>query len=137
MSQCKGVDGEGHKSDGSPCESPYVDPDTGYCVSHGPGAAVRMRERGRRGAEATAAKHRGKGTVDPDEAPDAPETVEDAKNLASWATRAVMTGVLDPKVGRVVKDLLKEFREAAKVADMEARLKLLESKLATAERAGK
>ena len=134
--RCKGVDGIGNKADGSPCESPHVDPESSYCPAHGPGSAARMRERGRRGAEATAARNRGKGTVDAEQAPEPPESMEDAARIASWATHAVITGALDPRVSREVSNMLREYRAARKESDLDQRVRALEAS-ATAREAGK
>lgn len=113
---------EGTKADGSPCESPFVNPKTGYCHAHGPGAKARMAERGAKGAEATKRKLRGMGVVQKAQAPGAPETVEDAKLIASWAVRAVLVGEIDTKVSHQVANLLREFRAASKEADLAAEL---------------
>jgi hypothetical protein len=134
--RCKGADGLGNKSDGTPCEGINVDPESSYCPAHGPGSAARMRERGRRGAEATAAKNRGKGVVDSAQAPDPPETMEDAARIASWACHGVYTGLLDPRVGQQTAALLREFRTARKESDLDQRVRALEAS-ATAREAGK
>lgn len=54
---------KGQKDDGSPCQAPpgLVDPATGFCPSHGPGARERMAERGRKGATSTARYFKGDG----------------------------------------------------------------------------
>ena len=132
---CKGVDGHGNKADGTPCESPHVDPDTSCCPAHGPGAAARMRERGRRGAEATAAKNRGRGTVDAEQAPEPPESMADAADIASWAIAAVITGQLDPRVSREVSNMLREYRAARKESDLDQRVRALEAKATAREAA--
>ena len=128
--RCKGTDGLGAKSDGSPCKGINVDPVTSYCPAHGPGSAARMRARGRLGAEATAAKNRGKGVVDSEKAPDPPETIEDAKVLAAWACHAVLTGCIDPRVAQQVTGLLREFRSATRDSDLAARMQQIEARLA-------
>ena len=125
MTQCKAT-----KSDGTPCQSPFVDPETGYCASHGPGSAGRMSARGRRGAEALAVKNRGRGTVDSEKAPAPPETMEDAARIASWACHGVYTGLLDPRVGQQTAALLREFRTATKESDLAARMQKMEARLA-------
>ena len=122
--------------DGTPCQSPFVDPETGCCASHGPGSAARMRERGRRGAEATAAKNRGKGVVDSELAPGPPQSMADAADIASWGTHAVITGQLDPRVSREVSNMLREYRAARKESDLDQRVRALEAK-ATAREAAK
>ena len=134
--RCKGADGLGNKVDGTPCGSLHVDPGTSYCPAHGPGSGPRMRERGRRGAEATAARNRGKGVVDSEKAPDPPESMADAADIASWATHAVITGALDPRVSREVSNMLREYRAARKESDLDQRVRALEAK-ATAREAAK
>lgn len=124
--QCKGT-----TAAGKPCRSPLVDPETGYCAAHGPGASARMAERGAKGARATAKKLKGKGVVKPGEAPPPPETVEDAKHYASWAMDAVATGRLDYRVGNVIQGLCREFRSATKEAALEAEVAELREVVAT------
>ncbi len=65
MSTCRGT-----KDDGSLCGAPdaLVDPKTGFCPAHGPGASKRMADIGRKGAESTARKLRSPG-LDSDELP--------------------------------------------------------------------
>lgn len=96
-----------------------------------------MRARGRRGAEATAAKNRGRGTVKPEKAPEPPATMADAADIASWATVAVITGALDPRVCREVSAMLREFRAARKASNMDERVRALEAMANEREKSGK
>lgn len=130
---CKGADGKGNKADGTPCQSPYVDPETGYCTAHGPGASADMRERGRKGAEATRRKLKGRGTVKADDVPPPPETMADAARWASWIPFAVTTGKLDPKIGDVAVRAIREFRGAFEKAGLEAEVKRLREEIAASK----
>ncbi len=130
MPQCKGADGEGNKADGTPCESPTVDPETGFCSAHGPGASARMRERGRKGGEAFVRNVRRKGAAKADEVPPAPETMADAARWASWVAFGVTTGKLDPKIGDVAVRAIREFRSAHEKAELEAEVQRLRAKVA-------
>lgn len=129
--RCKGT-----TKAGNPCQAPFVDPAVGYCVAHRPGGTGEMRERGKRGAEATRRLFKGRGTVKSSKAPAPPETMEDAKNLSSWATHAVLTGEIDPKVGQVVTGLLREFRGATKEAEMAKEIERLRSTVAELKKGG-
>lgn len=99
----------GTTADGDPCGSPVVDED-GWCPAHGPDGDERMREIARKGGEATARKHRG--GVDPEDVPEAPETIEDAVVWAAWAARAAATGELSTSRANAAAKLLREFRQA-------------------------
>lgn len=127
--RCKGVDGKGRKADGTPCEAPFVD-ESGYCPAHRPGGTADMRERGRKGAEATRRKLKGRGTVKADEVPPPPETMADAAKWASWIPFAVTTGKLDPKIGDVAVRAIREFRGAYEKAALEAEIQELRAKVA-------
>lgn len=77
------------RADGHPCGAPshLVDPSTGLCPSHAPGASERLSEAGRKGAEATARKLRGAGL--PAEELGPLETVEDAQRWLRLIAQAV------------------------------------------------
>ena len=130
MPQCKGTTAKGE-----PCASPFVG-DDGYCAAHGPLGSARMAQRGLKGAEATHRKLKGAGVVSAELAPAAPESMEDAADIASWAIAAVITGQLDPRVSREVSNMLREYRAARKESDLDQRVRALEAK-ATAREAAK
>ena len=107
--------------DGRACKSPFVDQETGYCGNHGPGASERMAERGRKGAEATARKWKGR-ALSPDDLPplDSPQTA------ALWLDRvgrAVATGRLGHReataVVRAVEAFLRAHDAGAVTGDIE------------------
>ena len=83
--------------DGTSCRSPeaFVDPDTGLCRQHGPGAAERMAEQGRKGALAT--KKRFGGISLPSDRLGPLETIHDAQRwlrLIGWSGRCAATHAL-------------------------------------------
>lgn len=51
---------KGQTKAGKPCKSPFVD-EEGYCPAHAPGGTATMRERGRKGAQTTKARYKGRG----------------------------------------------------------------------------
>lgn len=114
---------------GEPCGSPFVGED-GYCAAHGPNGSARMSARGAKGAEATARKMAGKGTVKANEVPGGPpETMQDAAKWASWIPWAVTTGKLDAKLGDVAVRAIREFRAAHEKAALESEIKELRAKM--------
>lgn len=101
------------KDDGTPCGAPpeFVDPETGLCWTHSEGGREKAREAARKGGEATARKLRG-ADLDPEEVPEAPETLADAVVWAAWAARAAATGKLSTSRANAAAKLLREFRQA-------------------------
>ncbi len=99
-------------ADGRECGVPesFVDADTGYCRSHGPGAAERMAAQGRKGAEATAKKLRGVG-LDPNELPSL-RTHEDAQAWLETIGRAVATGRLSDRQAQAAIRAVSEWVRA-------------------------
>lgn len=79
----------GTRSDGSPCESPFVVRGTDYCSAHQPGGSAEMSRRGLLGALAS---RRSDGLED-DELP-ALRSHEDAKRWLEAIGRAVCLGRL-------------------------------------------
>lgn len=123
--------------DGSPCGAPaqFVDPETGLCHAHGPGAEKRMAERGRKGAESANRKRReGKGLA-VDELP--PLT---SHEVAEWwldvVGRAVGEGRLSAAEANAIRGCVRDWitaRESGKVSD---RVRRLEAALAEARETG-
>lgn len=113
---CKGT-----KGDGSPCAVPpkLVDPETGYCPSHGPDAAEKLSEYGRKGGETTARRHHGQGGLTPDDLP----PLVDHKAAEAWTDaigRAVATEELSGAAGNAALRAVQTFlsaREAGQVSD--------------------
>jgi len=95
-----------------------IDPETGFCHSHGPGARERMAARGRKGAEVTAEKLRTPG-LDPTDLPPLNEP-RDASVWLEVIGRACATGKLGHREAgaavRAVETWLKSH-DAGAVAD--------------------
>jgi hypothetical protein len=113
------------KEDGDQCGMTNgLNPDTGLCLWHDPereDEARRIRSKGgKRKAEASA--------VLPPESPPAPTSVEDAAQLLSWLSHAVLRGEVDRHTARDVGYLLRAFVDASEV-DVEDRLESVESLL--------
>ena len=127
----------GTRADGTPCQAPenLVDPDTGLCPSHSPGAPERLSEAGRKGAEATRRKHFTPSALDPDDLP----PLRDHDSAKLWLERigrAVATGTLSDRSAtaaiRAVSEWLKAHEGALVAEDVQAlrdRLEALESEL--------
>ena len=119
--QCRGV-----SSDGEPCAVPsnLVDPATGFCRSHAPGAKERLAEQGRKGAAVTARKLRG-GGLDPKDLP----TLDGPSTASLWLDRvgrAIATGKLGHREGTAVVRAVEAFlraHDAGAVADELAELR--------------
>ena len=97
-----------------------VDPVTGLCTSHADGASERLRASGRRGAEVTARKFKGKGLT-PDQLGPL-ETHSDAKRWLRLIGEAVITGKLpnrDAQAGvKAVEAWLKAHGESVVAKDV-------------------
>ncbi len=124
MARCKAKN-----ADGAPCRTPesVVDPTTGLCPSHAPGARERMSEIGRKGAEA-AAKRFARGGLDPS-ALGKLETVADAQRWLRAIAEGVVTGKLKPQEGttgvRAIEAWLKAEQDrvaADDLADLRAQM---------------
>ena len=117
MARCKA-----RKADGSPCMAPpsLVNPATGLCTSHAEGAAERLRASGRRGAQVTARRFKGKG-IRPEELGPL-ETHSDAKRWLRLIGEAVVTGRLsnrDAQAGvKAIEAWLKAHGESVVAKDV-------------------
>lgn len=124
------------RADGSPCKTPerFVDPDTGYCPSHGPDAAERLSEAGRKGAEATNRRYRGEKLSEEELPPlDSPQAAEIwLENVG----RAIATGRLSSAEGNAVKSTVREWLRAREAGEMQDRIEELEEKLEKARNGG-
>ena len=109
--------------DGTSCRSPeaFVDPDTGLCRQHGPGAAERMAEQGRKGALAT--KKRFGGISLPSDRLGPLETIHDAQRWLRLIAGAVGARQLTHSEGQSmtvsVREWVKAESERLKVEDLE------------------
>ena len=79
------------KPNGSACRAPdhLIDPETGFCHAHGPGASERMRARGKKGSRALRDKLR-RPNVQADDWQ--LETLEDAQERLRRIAMAVLAG---------------------------------------------
>lgn len=103
--RCQHVD-----DDGDRCQAPeqFVNPETGFCHAHGPGAEDRMAERGQKGGQAAARKRRQDG-LSPDELPplDSPQHAERWLEVIGRAVTSGRLGYQEAKAGvRAVKTWL-------------------------------
>lgn len=120
MARCKAT-----KADGEPCGAPetMVDPDTGYCPSHGPGASERLSKVGQKGGKATARRFKGK-ALDEGELPPLVDG-EAAERWCDIVGRAVVTGRLSHNQGKAALRAVKEWRESHKSGAVSDRLDAL------------
>ena len=106
---------------GEPCRAPasLVDPVSGFCPAHGPGAKERLSEQGKVGAQVTKqVRRKGKGLRPGELGP--LRTPEDAKRWLRIIGRAVAEGRLRSRDGdattRAVREWLRAY-EAGAVTD--------------------
>lgn len=117
----------GTKADGAPCESPVVGQD-GFCPAHGEDGRERMAEIGRKGAEATARKHR-RGGLDPGDLP----PLTDHASAETWTDvigRAVVTGRIGHNEAKAALRAVREWRECRGSGELEDRVDALTDALA-------
>ncbi len=122
---------------GKPCQAIrcMVNPVTGYCPAHGPGAFERLSEAGKKGAEATRAKWRGKGLRE-EELPEL-RTPEDAEAWLEALARAVSTGRLGHHEARAATGALREWLRAHEAGAVSERVGQLKKQLDELRGAGK
>lgn len=95
----------------------------GQCYTHSPCREDDRQEARSRGGVATARKNRD--VVPLEEAPAAPQTLEDAISWASWAATQVATGQLDTSRANSVARLLSEFRKLLEKSEAREALELV------------
>lgn len=120
------------REDGTPCKAPenMVDPATGFCPSHGPDAAERLSEAGRKGAEATNRRFRGQKLSEEELPPlDSPQAAE---IWLETIARAVATGRLSASEGNAVRGNVRDWLKAREAGEQEERIRTLEEKLEAA-----
>ena len=129
VARCKALNAEGR-----PCGSPesVVDPESGLCWAHQPGGRERLVAAGRKGAEATARKWRGRGGLEPGELPEL-KTPHDAQEALDIVAHAAAEGRLPQRQADATTRAIREWlraHEAGAVADQveELRRKLSELK---------
>jgi len=102
---------KGFKGSGEPCGSlPHLVGPNGYCPSHDPDNAERMREIATRGGHATAAKHASVGFTADELAPMV--TLEDAKRALDVIRVAVMTRKITHAEGNAASKSVSEWVKA-------------------------
>lgn len=116
------------KDDGERCRvTNSVNPDTGLCYFHDPERREELQRARSKGGHATAAKRADDDRAVPThDAPDPPETLEDAVEWAAWASVQVATGRLDTSRANAVARLLKEFRQALERSESREALERIE-----------
>ena len=116
---CRGVNAAGE-----PCKNPVVDPETGFCVAHGPGGREELRRRAREGGRVTREMFAaGLHDLPPLRVP------EDASEWLERVSRAVALGRLSASAGQAVIRGVREWREAHETTELAARLEALEDRL--------
>jgi hypothetical protein len=113
------------KAAGEPCgASPQLIGEDGFCPAHRPGARERLSEAGRKGAEATARKWRGRSGLEPGELPEL-NTPHDAQAALDIVAHAAAEGRLPQRQAdattRAVREWLRAW-EAGAVAEQIAQL---------------
>lgn len=120
-------DAGGVKIDGSPCPIDFgLSAGTGMCWHHDPAREEQRRRARSRGGHVAAERNR----REPVDVPAAPETIEDAVRISSWATHAVLSGAIDVRVAREAANLLREFRSGVEKAKLEPEVKELRKAVA-------
>lgn len=124
------------REDGTPCEAPsnFVDPETGFCPAHGPGASERLSEAARKGGRTTARKRR-REKLDPDELPPL-ESPQAAERWCDIVGRAVVTGRLTHNQGKAALRAVREWRESHETGAVTDRLEELMDALSEWRRTG-
>ena len=116
---------KGQKPDGTRCRSPesLVDPDTGFCPAHDKNAGETMRERARRGGEATRRRWQGTKLEDNDLPP-----LNSPQAASVWLEtlgRAVATGQLANRDGDTAVRAVREWLRAWEVGEQAQKLEEL------------
>ncbi len=66
-------------------------------------------------------------TATPDEAPPAPQTLEDCRRWLSWLAHSVATGVIDSETARITVQSLAELRRTIDSHEMEKKIRELQA----------
>lgn len=126
----------GTTASGDPCKAPeaMVDPETGLCPSHSEGASERLSEAGRKGAEATARKLKGK-ALDEGELPPL-DSAHAAETWCDTVGRAVVTGRIGHNQGQAALRAVREWRESHDAGRLSDRLEALTDALSEWRKTG-
>jgi len=112
--QCRGLTPTGDRCQVTTNLSPE-----GLCLWHDPAreeAAQAARRRG--GKRRPSRKQADVRVVDPDTAPDPPETLDDIVTWASWTAYAVATGTVDARTAREISYALSTLRTGLEKRDL-------------------
>lgn len=102
---------------------------TGRCIQHDEErVAERAAMRSAGGDASRVSKVKAK-AADPAKAPKAPRTLDDAVKVASWVTRAVLTGVIDVRVAEAATKAVRQFQLGEEKANMLRRIAAVEARL--------
>ena len=126
---------EALKEDGTRCRCNFgLDPD-GLCWHHSKMWADQRRRAMSQGGKATAARRRkfAQRTLQPSEA-EPVTSPEEATELASWVTWAMLVGVVDRHTGREVLNGVKVYLAAREKTELEAKLAELGEQVAELKR---
>ncbi len=114
-----------------PCRAPasLVDPLSGFCPAHGPGAKERLSEQGKVGAQVTKqVRRKGKGLKPGELGPLG--TPDDAKRWLRIIGRAVAEGRLRSRDGDATTRAVREWRRAYEAGTVTDRLEELRATVA-------
>jgi hypothetical protein len=124
------------KDDGTRCQVSNGLSDAGLCIWHDPERrqqVAEMRSKGARTANPKRAKHTAR-TVSAEDAPPAPESLEDCVRWSSWLTVAVTTGVLDARTTKEAVQAIRELRASLEKRDLEREVADLKRQLAAIQK---
>lgn len=123
-------DAGGIKKDGSPCGNFLnLSPESGRCLNHDEARANEAQQIRAEGGRAGGESKRGAMVALPSEVPDAPKTLDDAADFASWLTRAVCIGTLDARTAHESAYALNCFKAAVEKRDMQREIEQLRKQL--------
>src|SRR5690625_4416063 len=116
------------KDDGERCgNKSRIDPTSGLCVWHDPkrrGVAQEMRRRGAEAATRARRQRQKVRTVEVDEVPGMPRTLDEVADWLSWLAVAVVTGQVDARTAKEATTAVDKLRLALKDRDrLDERLK--------------
>ncbi len=125
MARCKAT-----RTDGKACRAPERMLDArGLCPAHRPGARERLSEAGRKGAEATARKWRGRGGLEPGELPEL-RTPHDAQKALDIVAHAAAEGRLPQRQADATTRALREWLRAHEAGTVTEQVDELRRKVA-------
>ena len=123
---------------GAPCRQKMnLSPTSGRCLVHDDERAAERAAMHSAGAKAANAARRRLMAADPADAPAEPRTLKDAERASAWVMRAVLTGVIDQRVGDTATKAIREFRLTVEKRVLAEKLRRLERKAKVHERGKK